>query len=125
MESQNWRFLFRAWARVYVHTRGRPPLVKRLFVWSTSQIRGVSNRPFLYRLAEGFKNATRFGYLYIHRLELACYGEVKRSNMPTIQYDSVLLVPILNLKPKVLKTRPFLELRRTTWVTAGVHCKTQ
>ena len=66
MKSQNWRFPFRAWARVYVHTRGRPPLliVKRLFVWSTSQIRGEFNRPFLYRVAlEGFlKNATRFDY---------------------------------------------------------------
>ena len=39
---------------------GRAPLVKRLFVRPTSQIRGESNRPFLYRVAlEGKKNAMK------------------------------------------------------------------
>ena len=38
---------------------GRAPLVKRHFVWSTSQIRGISNRHFLYRVAgDGFFKKT-------------------------------------------------------------------
>ena len=46
---------------VCTHSRGRPPTVKRLFVWSTIHFWGNFNRHFLYRVrGMVLKNATRF-----------------------------------------------------------------